>query len=136
MLNFPLYWVQLLFRGSSSGDSIRMTSANANCLQTGGEKLKVKHGPAQELVKDCAPVQTDRVHLLVQRNKNVRELGREVHEKLVKCLRLTDEIIEVGGPAPYYRAARRVRVALLISLVSDNSSNARAPDVGPARSAR
>jgi hypothetical protein len=38
-----------------------------------------------ELVKDCAPVQTDRVHLLVQRNGNVRELGREVHEKLVNA---------------------------------------------------
>jgi hypothetical protein len=35
-----------------------------------------------ELVKDCAPVQTDRVHILVRRDGIVRELGREVHSKL------------------------------------------------------
>lgn len=34
------------------------------------------------LVKDCAPVQTDRVHILVRRDGVVRELGREVHSKL------------------------------------------------------
>ncbi len=35
-----------------------------------------------QLVRDCAPVQTDRVHILVRRDGTVRELGREVHEKL------------------------------------------------------
>jgi len=35
-----------------------------------------------ELVRDCAPVQTDRVHILVRRDGTVRELGREVHSKL------------------------------------------------------
>jgi hypothetical protein len=37
---------------------------------------------ALELVKACAPVQTDRVHILVRRDGNVSELGREVHSKL------------------------------------------------------
>ena len=37
---------------------------------------------ALELVKGCAPVQTDRVHILVRRDGVVRELGREVHSKL------------------------------------------------------
>ena len=35
-----------------------------------------------ELVKFCAPVQTDRVHILIRRDGSVRELGRVVHSKL------------------------------------------------------
>ncbi|HEY0305505.1 MAG TPA: hypothetical protein VGC44_11035 [Longimicrobiales bacterium] len=35
-----------------------------------------------ELVRSCAPVQTDRVHILVRRDGTIRELGREVHSKL------------------------------------------------------
>jgi hypothetical protein len=35
-----------------------------------------------QLVRDCAPVQTDRVHILVRRDGIVSELGREVHSKL------------------------------------------------------
>jgi hypothetical protein len=37
---------------------------------------------ALELVRDCQPVQTDRVHVLVRANGALRELGREVHSKL------------------------------------------------------
>ncbi len=35
-----------------------------------------------QLVRDCLPVQTDRVLILVRRDGTVRELGREVHSKL------------------------------------------------------
>ncbi len=35
-----------------------------------------------QLVRDCAPVQTDRVHVLVRRDGSVVELGRELHSKL------------------------------------------------------
>lgn len=35
-----------------------------------------------QLVRDCTPVQTDRVHVVVQSSGALRELGREVHSKL------------------------------------------------------
>ena len=37
---------------------------------------------ALQLVKDCSPVQTDRVHLLVRPDGSLHVLGREVYEKL------------------------------------------------------
>jgi hypothetical protein len=36
---------------------------------------------ALQLVRACAPVQTDRVHVLVRRNGTLLELGREVHSR-------------------------------------------------------
>ena len=35
-----------------------------------------------QLVKDCAPVQTDRVHMRIGRDGSLKELDREVHSKL------------------------------------------------------
>lgn len=35
-----------------------------------------------QLVRDCTPVQTDRVHILVRRDGSTRELGRALHTRL------------------------------------------------------